>query len=275
MDHLTFTPPFIARAAAAALERNGCILIRNLLTPALFASARSGFAALREVQRSFVAAPPADIDYAAFEDMRALESAGVVMLQSHLGAAPWRGFAQTVAGAVVQPLRAIVENYFHENFVVPIGYVMARQHAGVFDARNTTYVAYHQDIDFIGDGFESLNCWVPLDDCGEDAPGLELIPVRLRENLNKMLPASVPPVGLRFKSYEAQVIETRFADAPRFRPVMRVGDVLIFSECTLHRTHHVAGITRARQSMEVRVFPASNLPPIAQENTPTVIADPA
>ena len=50
MDHLTFTPPFSAQAAAAALDRDGCIVVRNALSPALLAAAKSGFADLKEAQ---------------------------------------------------------------------------------------------------------------------------------------------------------------------------------------------------------------------------------
>ena len=48
MDHLTFTPPFSAQAAAAALDRDGCIVVRNALSPALLAAAKSGFADLKD-----------------------------------------------------------------------------------------------------------------------------------------------------------------------------------------------------------------------------------
>nr|WP_316638724.1 phytanoyl-CoA dioxygenase family protein [uncultured Roseateles sp.] len=115
--------------------------------------------------------------------------------------------------------------------------------------------SWHQDgalgFDFLALGqqpapanalLEMLTCWVPLMDCGDDAPGLELI-ARRQESL-------LAPVELTTAHLSA-----RFAAQEFWRPRMGAGDALLFCGDLLHRTHVATGMHRDRVSIELRLFP--------------------
>ena len=85
-----------------------------------------------------------------------------------------------------------------------------------------------------------ITCWLSLTDCGELAPGLELLDLRL----NRLLPP------------EALTHEAICSRGKRFlRPVLNGGDLLIFDGSLLHRTYVHPGMNRDRTSVELRFFP--------------------
>lgn len=93
-----------------------------------------------------------------------------------------------------------------------------------------------------------VTCWIPLDPCGRDAPGLELIATRLDRLL---APAELTE----------RAVSDAFGGADAWTPEMQPGDVLLMHGGTLHRTHVTAGMTGDRTSVELRVFAAGNVPP--------------
>jgi len=114
--------------------------------------------------------------------------------------------------------------------------------------------SWHQDgalgFDFLAPGqqrppadalLEMLTCWVPLTDCGDDAPGLELIACR-QESL-------LAPVELMHERLAARFDEQEF-----WRPRMGTGDALLFCGDLLHRTHAAAHMNRDRVSVELRLL---------------------
>ena len=90
-------------------------------------------------------------------------------------------------------------------------------------------------------------CWIALDPCGAEAPGLELVSQPLLELL--------PPSELT----DARVRQ-RFAAEQFWRPDMQAGDAILFRGDVLHRTHVTPAMTRDRTSIELRVFPANDIP---------------
>ena len=97
-------------------------------------------------------------------------------------------------------------------------------------------------------------CWLPLDECGVDAPGLEWLqpsPDRL------LLPAELRDEHLR-RSFSAAAFSS---------PSMGAGELLLFGGALVHRTSWRASMTRQRTSIELR-FIAAGPPParLAQES---------
>jgi ectoine hydroxylase-related dioxygenase (phytanoyl-CoA dioxygenase family) len=120
--------------------------------------------------------------------------------------------------------------------------------------------AWHQDgalgFDFLAypDGnyppdalISMVTCWIALDDCGNDAPGLELI--------TQEQPELLSPSGLT----DAR-IRDRFLPEHFWRPVLQPGDALLFTGEILHRTHVVPAMMHDRTSIELRFFPADDFP---------------
>lgn len=106
----------------------------------------------------------------------------------------------------------------------------------------------HQNGDFPRNAkLNMVTCWIALDPCGLDAPGLELITERLDGLLS--------PSALRTESLQTRFTPTRF-----WRPSFEPGDALLFRGDILHRTHVIPEMTKDRTSIELRFFSAVSIP---------------
>lgn len=118
---------------------------------------------------------------------------------------------------------------------------------------------WHQDGAFLGgERTRTVNLWVPLTACGEDAPGLEIVPWRLEE---------IVPPGTHGSHFQWSVGEGKVAEmaggrpmaSPRFAP----GDAMLFDHLCLHRTGVRPGMTRGRYALETWMFAPSSYPDTA------------
>lgn len=118
---------------------------------------------------------------------------------------------------------------------------------------------WHQDgalaFDFLAnpDGGASdallpmLTAWIPLTDCGIDAPGLELIagrPMRL--------------FGLR--ELDDALLRSKFPAEVFIAPKLSAGDAVFMWGDVPHRTHVTADMTGIRTSIEFRFLAADDIP---------------
>lgn len=87
-----------------------------------------------------------------------------------------------------------------------------------------------------------LTCWLPLDACGAEAPGLELVRVPL-------------DFLLHFTELDDETLRRRFAPEAFWAPALEPGDGLLFLDGTLHRTFVQPHMRRDRLSVEYRFFP--------------------
>lgn len=113
---------------------------------------------------------------------------------------------------------------------------------------------FHQDASFlpklVGAEIPLLNAWVPLVPCGKTAPGLEILPAAL----NEQLPISGSRLGdvYDFIDVGKQSVRERFGEDQLWIPEFDVGDVMLFSPLTLHRTYQCPDMTGTRISIEMR-----------------------
>ncbi len=106
----------------------------------------------------------------------------------------------------------------------------------------------HRDTPFPPDALlPTVTCWIPLTPCGVEAPGLEL--------LTRRFDGLLAPADLT-----EERVRTRFAPKEFWRPAMEPGDVLLFCGDILHRTHVTPAMFNDRTSIELRFFPANNIP---------------
>lgn len=89
-----------------------------------------------------------------------------------------------------------------------------------------------------------VTCWLPLNPCGTDSPGLEFIR-RRQEAL------------LHFTELNDANLRRRFASDEFWAPDLDLGDVLVFLNGTLHRTYLQPRMEHDRVSTEYRLFPAA------------------
>ncbi len=87
-----------------------------------------------------------------------------------------------------------------------------------------------------------VTCWIPLNPCGLDSPGLEFIRAPLKALLH-------------FTELEDGALRRRFP-AEAFRaPELAPGDALVFRNSSLHRTYARPEMHLDRTSVEYRIFP--------------------
>ena len=87
-----------------------------------------------------------------------------------------------------------------------------------------------------------LTCWIPLNPCGRDSPGLEF--VRCRQ-----------PALLHFTELDDSALRRRFPPQEFWAPDLELGDGLVFLNSILHRTYATPDMRNNRLSVEYRIFP--------------------
>jgi len=87
-----------------------------------------------------------------------------------------------------------------------------------------------------------LTCWIPLNPCGRESPGLEFIRSRQQALLH-------------FTKLNDSTLRQRFRVEDFWAPSLELGDGLVFLNSTLHRTYVLPEMRQNRLSIEYRLFP--------------------
>ncbi len=124
-------------------------------------------------------------------------------------------------------------------------FITRRQVPGVV----SNELPFHQDVTNYTNA-DFVNVWVPLTSCGKRSATMELIPVAIREQLavTSRTDSHHPTVEV-----DAEEVYARFGAETSYRPLLEPGDVLLFNEHTIHRTHMPANADLERSSVEIRV----------------------
>ena len=113
---------------------------------------------------------------------------------------------------------------------------------------------WHQDGAFLGD-VRALNVWLSLSHCGDEAPGMDVVPRRLEE---------IVPTGTEGATFDwsvsEQVAEEAAGEVGVVRPIFEPGDVLLFDELFLHSTAAEPSMPKSRWAIESWFFGASASP---------------
>jgi len=114
---------------------------------------------------------------------------------------------------------------------------------------------WHQDGAFMGADIRSVNVWLALSHCGEDASGLELLPRRVPR---------IVPTGSHGATFDWSVgpgMVTEVANGvATTSPVFAPGDALLFDHFFLHRTGIPAALAKDRYAIESWFFAPSAYP---------------
>ena len=124
---------------------------------------------------------------------------------------------------------------------------------------------WHQDGRFLGDvvDIQSVNVWTALSDCGETAPGMDLVLKRLDEYILNSCDSVFD-----WTVADSQVDENFRGQVPVVTPKFNAGDMLIFDHWLLHRTHRDLAMTDCRYAIESWFFAESAFP---KGRTPLVL----
>lgn len=159
---------------------------------------------------------------------------------------------------LLKPLQGLLNSLLREPVLLYQNSLFRRQTP---QSANAPALPWHQDAAFLGPVSPVWNLWCPLVNCGEQAPGLEV----LRLNLSQILAPPQLPAGHIIQAgdpYELYAfpdawLKERYPDTPCWLPQMQVGDLLCFHERILHRTGLLPQMTTARLSLELRVSEAA------------------
>jgi hypothetical protein len=142
-------------------------------------------------------------------------------------------------------VRPLVADYFGEPPMILAKKVTLRR-----VSRDAKTGGWHQDGAFMGHGIHSLNVWLALSHCGDDAPGLDVVGRRL-DDLVQTGDGAFADWGVK-PHVAAQVGAGAIT-----RPVFDPGDALLLDHLTLHRTAVDAEMTNDRYAIETWLFAPS------------------
>jgi Phytanoyl-CoA dioxygenase (PhyH) len=113
---------------------------------------------------------------------------------------------------------------------------------------------WHQDGKFMGP-VRALNLWLSLSRCGDEAPGLNIVPRRLDGYVTTHTEEAVLDTQVsRTKAEEAA------GDRQIIRPIFEPGDALFFDELFLHETGSDPSMPKPRFALESWFFGGSGFP---------------
>jgi hypothetical protein len=113
---------------------------------------------------------------------------------------------------------------------------------------------WHQDGKFMGP-VRALNLWLSLSRCGDEAPGLDIVPRRLEHHVT----AQTDEAMLDYMVSQ-RMAEDAAAGKPILRPIFEPGDALFFDELFLHKTGSDPSMPKPRYAIESWFFGGSAFP---------------
>jgi hypothetical protein len=114
--------------------------------------------------------------------------------------------------------------------------------------------AWHQDGYFMGQ-VRSLNLWLSLSRCGDEAPGLDIVPRRFDSYL-----ATATDEAILDYTISQRKVEEAAGETPIIRPIFEPGDALLFDELFLHQTGSDPSMPNPRFAIENWFFGGSAFP---------------
>jgi hypothetical protein len=237
----------------AAILRSGCVLVRRLIDP------EQAEQLARKIDRSFA-------ERERYDAGRTFNDRLYVPFKHdpRRGIRPPRNFIKAGGGvlAVDSPmlnfemrellretgLPKLVEGYLREAPLVASDKTTLRK------AEPSVSGAWHQDGKFMGE-VKALNLWLALTECGERAPGLDLVPRRLEAHVATQTDEAMMP-----NQVSQRVAEEAAGELPILRPVFEPGDALLFDELFLHKTASDPRMRHPRYAIESWFFGASAFP---------------
>jgi hypothetical protein len=145
-------------------------------------------------------------------------------------------------------LRDLVGDYLGESPLISLQKTTLRK------AEPDVVGAWHQDGAFMGD-VRSVNLWLSLSRCGDESPGLDLVPRRLDE----LVPVATEGTWLANQVSQQQAEEAA-GEAGILRPIFEPGDALFFDELFLHQTGSDPSMPKPRFAIESWFFGESAFP---------------
>jgi Phytanoyl-CoA dioxygenase (PhyH) len=237
----------------AGILRDGCLLVRGLVDrePAL-ALAKGIDRAFAQRERHEAGRSTAEGYYEEFQP------------RSRYGPVVGRGWIEQGGGLLAADapllsfqmmemfrsaqLRELVSDYLGEPALISVHKTTLRK------ADPSVPGAWHQDGFFMGK-VRSLNLWLSLSRCGDEAPGLDIVPRRF----DRYVATNTEEAALDY-TISQEKVEQAAGDTPVIRPIFEPGDALFFDELFLHQTGSHPSMRKPRYAVENWFFGGSGFP---------------
>jgi hypothetical protein len=126
--------------------------------------------------------------------------------------------------------------------------------------RESSNASWHQDGAFMGTDIRTVNLWLALSQCGDDAPGLDILPRRL----GHLVETGTEGAIFDWAASTAKVEEAG-QGVKVCRPIFQAGDALLFDHLFMHRTGADSDMPRDRHGVEMwffapSLYPANEIP---------------
>lgn len=120
-------------------------------------------------------------------------------------------------------------------------------------------IPFHTDGIIQGTGRFVLSMWAPLHECGRNAPGLAVVPAsrsKVLRYLRRRFPGERIPgwhsdTDWNRGAFDIETLRAEFGEP--FMPEMRPGDVMLFTNWTIHGSHLTAQMTKRRSAAIYRL----------------------
>jgi hypothetical protein len=145
-------------------------------------------------------------------------------------------------------LRRLVSDYLGEPALISANKTTLRK------AEPKVEGAWHQDGAFMGE-VRALNLWLSLSRCGDEAPGLDIVPRRLDHIVSTGTEGTVVDFQVSREN-----VEKAAGDVAIMRPIFEPGDALFFDDYFLHQTGSDPSMPKPRFAIENWFFGPSAFP---------------
>lgn len=237
----------------AAILRDGCVLVRGLIPRQLALGLADGIdTAYARREANQTGENPKDAFYEEF------------VPDDRFGGPIWRSWIKEGGGLLgadsptlmfrfiealgERGIDRLVNGYLGEPAIISVHKTTMRK------AQPSVGGAWHQDGFFMGP-VRALNLWLPLSRCGDEAPGLDIVPTRLDD----YVATGTEGAELTWTISE-QEVQDAAGEAGVSRPIFEPGDALFFDELFLHKTGSDPAMQKPRFAIENWFFGGSGFP---------------
>lgn len=244
-------------ALAAGIRCHGALLVRGLLDPSKAQELAAGIEQALQVCEAWPAEERDVPDTPWYSRLSLEDSYGLGFARNWIEGAGgvWAADSPRLLYELTElfdtsGILHAITGYFGERPMLSVGKSTLRRvpaTQGIAD--------WHQDGAFMGADIRSVNVWLSLSHCGEDASGLEFLPRRTPGLL---------PTGSHGAQFDWSVgpgmVEQTAAGIATVSPKFGPGDALLFDHFFLHRTGVPAEICKPRYAIESWFFAPSAYP---------------
>jgi len=232
----------------ARLREEGVVVLRTaipleILRP-LRRAAEACFAAVDPIQQVLVSPTGVSYGFSPFSHSVLLKALVEFGLDSHedlVAPLSTEGLSELLADAMGEPVTCRQEESWVRKRFAPRNARRPYQ-PNVWHQDGGLGVAFTPDRDAALPMTRLLTCWVPLQSCGRESPGLEFV---------RRGPESL----LHYTQLDDVTLRQHFSPDQFWAPELQFGDLVVFLARSLHRTYVTPDMTEDRLSVEYRFFP--------------------